>query len=129
MFNSAQSSYEQLDDGEKQPSQRAFQGGFEVFGEASVTIEPSKGALDDPAPRQNDKPQGGIGALDDLDPPPADFVERGIELGAAIAPIGKDVPQPGIQITGARPRRAGRRRGLGCRLDEPPPLPASRWCR
>ena len=32
----------------------------------AVTIEPSKGALDHPMPRTDDKSGGGVGALDDL---------------------------------------------------------------
>ena len=74
-----------------------MEAGFKVFGKASVSIEPSEGALDNPAPRQDDKAADGIGAFDDLDGPLADFVEGGIELGPAEGAVGKDMPQPRIE--------------------------------
>ena len=45
-----------------------------------------------PNPRQNDNSYGGVGALDDLDRPPAEFVEGGGELGAAVAAAGESLP-------------------------------------
>ena len=39
-----------------------------------------------------DKSDGGLGALDDLDRPPAEFVEGGGELGAAVAAAGESLP-------------------------------------
>jgi hypothetical protein len=59
-----------------------LESGFKVFGK--VSIDPSEGALDNPAPGQDDKAAEGIGAFDDLDCPLADFVEGGIELGPAV---------------------------------------------
>jgi hypothetical protein len=76
-----------------------LEAGFKVFGEASVAIEPSESPLDDPAPRQDDKAADGIGTLDDLDGPVADFVESGVELGAAVGAVGKDMPQPRMEIS------------------------------
>ena len=38
--------------GSKQPGELGGSGAFEVFGEAPASAEPSKGTLDDPAPRQ-----------------------------------------------------------------------------
>ena len=52
----AKSTEQQLDAGEIQPGESAFQAGFEVLGEAAVTIEPSQGALDHPAPGQDRGP-------------------------------------------------------------------------
>jgi len=75
--------------GEKQPRPGAVEGGLKVLGEAAVAVEPRKGALDHPAAGQDDKSGGGIGAFDDLDRPPADLIERGIELGAAVGAVGK----------------------------------------
>ena len=70
-----------------------MEAGFKVFGEASVAIEPSESTLDNPAPRQDDKAADGIGTLDDLDSPLADFGESGVELGAAVGAVGKDMSQ------------------------------------
>ena len=48
-----------------------MEAGFKVFGETSIAVEPSESALDNPAPRQDDKAADGIGTFDDLDPLPA----------------------------------------------------------
>jgi hypothetical protein len=69
-----------------------LEAGLKVFGEASFAIEPSQSALDNPAPRQDDKAADGIGTLDGLDGPLANLVESGVELGAAIGAVGKDMP-------------------------------------
>jgi len=71
---------------------------FKFFGEASVAIEPSAGALDNPASEQDDKTTDGIGAFDDLDGPFADLVESGIDLGPAIGAVDKEMPQPRMEI-------------------------------
>jgi hypothetical protein len=71
---------------------------FKVFGKASVAIEPSEGALDNPAPGRDDKAADGIGAFDDFDCPLADLIESGIELGPAVGAVGKDMAQPRIEI-------------------------------
>ena len=78
-----------------------MEAGFKVFGKASVSIEPSEGALDNPAPGQDDKPLYRVATLDDLDPPPTDLVEGGRQLDPAITTVGKDMPQPRIEIAGA----------------------------
>ena len=44
----------------------------EVLGEATVAIEPSQNALDDPSARQDFDAVSGVGSLDDLDGPLAD---------------------------------------------------------
>ena len=77
-----------------------MEAGFKVFGKPSVALEPSESALDNPAPRQDDKAADGIGTFDDLDGPLADFVESGVELGAAVGAVGKDMPQPRMEISG-----------------------------
>ena len=82
-------------------------------------IEPSESALDNPAPGQDDKAARGVRAFDDLDGPLADFVEGGIELGAAVGAVGKDMPQPRIANTGWRSKRVVRHRDPGCRLRPP----------
>jgi hypothetical protein len=58
-----------------------LQGGFEVFGEASVAVEPGESTFDNPTPRQEDELSGGIAVLGDIDLPAADLVEGGAELG------------------------------------------------
>ena len=76
-----------------------MEAGFKVFGKPSVAIEPRESALDHPAPRQDDKAADGIGTLDGLDGPLANLVESGVELGAAIGAVGKDMPQPRMEIS------------------------------
>lgn len=39
---------------------------FDVLGEASATVEPAEGALDDPALGQHDEAFGGLRSVDDL---------------------------------------------------------------
>jgi hypothetical protein len=82
------------------PNERAFETGFEVLAEATVAIEPSESALDHPAPRQDHEAGRAVAAADDLDLPAADPVEGALQLGAAVAAVGKDVTEPGIEIAG-----------------------------
>ena len=76
-----------MDGRHKQPGGRAFDGVLKVLGEASVSVEPSEGSLDDPAPRQEFEAFGGIGSLDDFECPFADLVERGAQFFAGITAI------------------------------------------
>jgi hypothetical protein len=55
---------EELYGGDIDPGLGAGDGGFEVFGKASVPIEPSEGAFDDPATRQEFEADGVGHALD-----------------------------------------------------------------
>ena len=66
---------EQLHRGDIDPGLGAGNGCFEVFGEATVTIEPGEGAFD-PAARQNLEADSVGHALDDLDAPLAKIDER-----------------------------------------------------
>jgi hypothetical protein len=45
------------------------------------------------------KPRTVSERFDDLDGPLADFVERGVELGAAVGAVGKDMSQPRMEIS------------------------------
>ena len=72
-------------------------GGFEIFCEASASAEPGEGSLHHPAAWQEFEPAGGVGALDDLYGPFADFGETSIEFGTGIAAGSEYMPQPGIQ--------------------------------
>ena len=46
--------------------------GLEVFGQASIAIEPGEGAFDDPSARQNVEALGIAWAFDDLEGPSTD---------------------------------------------------------
>jgi hypothetical protein len=85
---------DELDGRHEQPGGCAFDGVLEVLGEATVSVEPSKGPLDDPAHWQEFEPLGGIGWLYDFECPFADLVERRAQFLAGIAAVGKDVVQP-----------------------------------
>ena len=78
---------------------RAGDGGLEVFGEAAIAPKPREGALDDPAARKQNKAFGLMGALDNLGCPiGSGFCQSVGELVAAVAAIGKEMPQPWIFI-------------------------------
>lgn len=67
---------------------------LEVLSEATVSVQPGQGSLDDPAARENHEALCGIGPLDDFEGPFADPAQRLPELFSGIAAIGKDVTQP-----------------------------------
>ena len=90
-------SCEQADMGEEEPCGGAGNGGFEILGEASASAEPGEGSFHHPAAGQEFKPAGGVGALDDLNGPVADFGEATFEFGAGITAVSEHTPQPGIQ--------------------------------
>ena len=90
-------SCEQADLGEEEPCGGAGNGGLEILCNAQASAEAGEGSFHDPASRQQFEPAGGVGALDDLYGPFADFGEAPIEFGTGIAAIGKHMPQPGIQ--------------------------------
>ena len=83
--------------GKEEPCGGAGNGGLEILCKTSASAEPGEGSLHDPASRQEFEPAGGVGALDDLYGPFADFGEASIEFGTGIAAVGEHVPQPGIQ--------------------------------
>lgn len=86
-----ESAHEELDAGEEEPGFGAGDGGFGVLGEAAIAIEPSQGALDDPAARQHLEALYGIGSLDDLEGPSTEPLERAGELGSGVSAVGEDV--------------------------------------
>jgi hypothetical protein len=69
----------------------AFDGRFEVFGEAAIAIEPGDGALDDPSSRQRLEALAGVGAPDDVEGPGAKLGEGLAKLAAGIAAVGEDM--------------------------------------
>ena len=83
--------------GEEEPCGGAGNGGLEILCEAPASAEPGEGSLSYPASRQEFEPAGGVGALDDLYGPFADFGEASIEFGTGIAAVSEYMPQPGIQ--------------------------------
>jgi hypothetical protein len=54
-----------LDGGEEEPSGGAFDGAFEVLGEAAVAVEPSECPLDDPSSGKKLEALGRIRTLDE----------------------------------------------------------------
>jgi hypothetical protein len=91
--------------GDQKPSDFGGGGAFEVSGEAAASAEPSKGAFDDPAPRQKLKAFDPERSLDDFDGPrPA--TGKGVnKLFAAINPVGKDMPKLGKAVSQALQQR------------------------
>ena len=90
---SRETSGENADTGDKEPSLSAFDCSFEVFGEATIASEPSKGAFDDPALGLGLEVPDPLGSGDDLDPPPAELCRSLAKLIAAVDPIAEDVAQ------------------------------------
>ncbi len=72
---------------------------FVVLSQASATIDPGDGALDDPASWDDLETLGLGGALDHLDPP-GSIVHGSTQLRAAVSAVGKDRLQEGKQPTG-----------------------------
>lgn len=64
---------EELDVGEVDPALGGRETGFEVLAKPPVAVQPSQGALDDPAPRQNLETLRCIASTDDLKGPIAQF--------------------------------------------------------
>jgi len=83
--------------GEEEPCGGAGNGSLEILCKTSASAEPGEGSFHYPASRQKFEPGGGVGALDDLYGPFADFGEASIEFGTGIAAVGEYVPQPRIQ--------------------------------
>ena len=72
-------------------SHSCWHGGFlPILGHAATASEPSEGALDHPSARDDLKANRGVGALDDLNGPAADLLDRPAQLGPAIAAIGAE---------------------------------------
>src|ERR1041385_5241203 len=84
--------------GEK-PSRLGSGGTFEIFCEAPASAEPSKRALDNPAPRQELEPLDAWRSLNDLDRPGAGKCID--ELFAAINSVCEDMPQLGKAVVHA----------------------------
>ena len=71
-----------------------------TFCQAGVAIDPSKGSFNYPAAGRQFKADRVSSALDDLNGPVAEFGERGLQVGAVVAAVGKPVARC------ARSRRA-----------------------
>jgi hypothetical protein len=102
-------SNDKLNGGDVDPGLGALDGGFEVFGQAAVAIEPGEGTFDDPAARE-DLEANRIGhAPDDFDAPSAEFGECFKELIAGIGAVGEEVAQPNLssRCLGRSARRGG----------------------
>src|SRR5271169_7118706 len=95
---SSETAREKLDRSQVHPRLAAAHRGFEILGQPAITIKPGEGSLNDPAPRQERKAGGSIGALDDLDLPLPVPGERGCQLVTSITAIGEDMAQPREQV-------------------------------
>lgn len=82
--------------GDEQSCFGAGDGFLLVLGHAATASEPSEGALDHPPSGDELKANRVVGALDDLNGPAADLLDRPAQLGPAIAAIGEDVAQTGV---------------------------------
>ena len=86
------------DVGDEQPCFGAGDGFLPILGHATTASEPSeepapdliRGALDHPPSGDDLKANRGVGALDDLNGPAADLLDRPAQLGSAIAAIGEE---------------------------------------
>jgi hypothetical protein len=63
--------------------------------QAAVSVEPSQGSLDNPAPGKQLKAGRVGGALDDLNGPIAEFGEGLAQVGAVVDAVGEEMAQPG----------------------------------
>src|SRR3546814_1069041 len=77
----------------------ACDGLFPILSQPAAASEPCKGAFDHPAARENLEPLGGVGALDDLQGPAPDLVQRSSEFRSAIPSVSEEMPQPGERMT------------------------------
>ena len=73
-------SNDKLNGGDIDPGLGALDGGFEVFGQAAVAIEPGEGTFDDPAAREDFEANGIGHAPDDFDAPSAEFTSASRSL-------------------------------------------------
>jgi len=80
---------------DEKPGSGAGDGGLEVLGEATASAEPSKGALDHPAPGQELEAFDAGRPFDDLDRPRAAMVDGGAQLGPSVDAVGEDAAQLG----------------------------------
>src|SRR6476660_2730717 len=83
-YGSSHSADKELYRGAVNPRRGARNRRLEILCQAAVSIEPSQGSFDDPAPRQQLKASSGIGAFDNLDGPLAEFDEGITQVGAVV---------------------------------------------
>src|SRR5436309_11053840 len=93
-LHAGQSSRQQLDAGDEEPSHSAFDGSLEVLCQAAVTVEPCQCPFDRPVPLEELKSAGGFQASHNLDGPIAEAREGDGELVTAVGSVGKHMPQP-----------------------------------
>ena len=132
------------------PGCGAFEGDLEVLGQPAAAVQPGEGALDHPSARRELETLGFVRSFDDLKRPCPQRGHGVAQLFAAVAPIGKHVPQPrveraergqdidrtvaildvgGVDLSGPVPRvSTSPPAQSGCRCD-PAPSPAVPWSR
>ena len=95
-----QAAEHEADHGEADESDSFTRVTLKVFGKAAAGTNPSEGALDDPAFREDDEAMHFV-ALDDLQRPGAGLGDGVSRLCALIAGIGKDTFNKGVHSAGA----------------------------
>src|SRR5208283_545441 len=91
----SQTTRHQLDAGNVEPSHCALYGCFDILGQASVAVQPGKGAFHHPTPGQQHKALGSVRPLDDLHRPVAEAFQCRRKLVACMSTVSKDLAQPG----------------------------------
>ena len=80
---------------------------LEILRQSAVSIEPSKGSLNDPSAWQQLKADGVSGAFDDFDGPVTEFGKGITQTGAIIDAVGEAMTQPGEQLVDRRDDQSG----------------------
>src|ERR1700733_637141 len=97
LLDGCQTARHELDAGDVEPSNRAFDRCLDILCQAAIAVEPGDGALHHPPSRQQNEALSRIRPLDDLDAPVAEAFERPLQFVAGIAAVGEHMTQPGIQ--------------------------------
>lgn len=75
--------------------------------EAAIAVKSSDCTLNNPPPRQQFKPFGSVGSLDDLQGPCPDLGQSDFQLGSSIAAVREDVAKPGKERANGSEERRG----------------------
>src|SRR3974377_2357851 len=87
-----------LHGGDVDPSLGTGDRGFEILGEAAVTIETRERAFDAPAAGKDLEANAVGHALDDLDAPAAEFGKCLKQFIAGVGAVGEEVAEPGKEV-------------------------------
>lgn len=82
--------------GAEGPRNGVLDGSLEILAKPATAIEPSEGALHNPAPRQKVEAFGGIAAPDNFARPAPEFSKSPLKFVSDVTAVSRDVTQPGI---------------------------------